>query len=123
MPTITTRRLDENGDPMRGSGLANFVSDIDAVAIIISTRLRLLQSEWFESRNEGTPLFQSLLGHPITSQGVALILRQRILGSPYVTGIQSLNVSYQRAARSFVFAAVVNTQFGQVAVSNAQQQS
>lgn len=106
---------------MRGSGLSNFAADIDAVVQILSTRLRLLQAEWFENLLEGTPLFQSLLGHPITSQGVAFILRRRILGTPYVTGIQALQVSYGRAGRTFTFIAVVKTAFGPVAISNAPQ--
>jgi hypothetical protein len=121
MPAILVRKLNSAGDPMRGAGLSNFATDIEAVAQILSTRLRLLQAEWFENLLEGTPLFQSLLGHPITSQGVAFILRRRILGTPYVTGIQALQVNYGRAGRTFAFIAVVQTAFGPVAISNTQQ--
>ena len=117
MSLISVRKLNAAGDPMRGNGLSNFLTDIDAVGQIISTTIKLLQGEWWENTT-GTPLFQSLLGHPITSQGVALILRARILSVPYVTGIQTLDVVYGRAGRTFAFSTVVNTQVGAVTVYN-----
>ena len=119
MASIITRKLDANGDPMRGSGMTNFVSDIDAVAVILGTTLKLLMGEWFEDTSDGTPLFQSLLGHPITSQGVALLLRRRILSVPYVTAIDQLNVIYAPSGRIFTFVAVIATQFGGLTITNA----
>lgn len=120
MATIIVRALDENWDPRRGSGLANFLTDADAVAQIIATRLKLLQGELFQDTTQGTPLFQSLLGHPTTPRAVALILRQRILGAPGVIGINSMDVQYHPAGRAFTFAATVQTRFGTVSVSNQQ---
>jgi hypothetical protein len=118
MATIIVRALDANGDPRRGAGLSNFLVDIDAVAQILGTRLRILQGEWFEDLTDGTPVFQRLLGHPTTSDAVALLLRERILGTPYVTGIQTMQVIYRPAGRNFSFFAVVQTQFGQVILAN-----
>jgi hypothetical protein len=118
MATILVRALDQNGDPQRGQGLANFLEDGDAVAQIIATTIKLLQGEWFLNVNDGTPLFQKLLGHATTTQAVALILRSRILSVPFVTGISSLSVVYVQGARRFVFSASVTTQFGQVSISN-----
>jgi hypothetical protein len=85
MATITYRKLDQNGDPLFGNGAANFVSDIDAVAQAIGTRLRLLQGEWWENTNAGTPLFQSMLG--VSGAGkppdaIALILKQEFPARP-----------------------------------------
>ncbi len=118
MATITVRALDSNGDPMRGQGTSNFLSDINAVTQIIVTRLKLFQGEWFEDTTDGTPMFQSLLGHPITLQAAALILRNRILGTPYVTSISSFSINFTPASRALSFAATVLTQFGTVTVSN-----
>lgn len=118
MATITVRALDSNGDPMRGQGASSFLSDIYAVTQIIITRILLLQGEWFEDLSDGTPMFQSLLGHAITLQGAALLLRNRILGTPYVTSISSFSISANSAVRSFTFSATVQTQFGSVTVSN-----
>jgi hypothetical protein len=80
--------------------------------------MRLLQGEWYENLTDGLPLFQQLLGHPITLQALALIIRQRILATPYVTGILSLSVVYVPAGRTFTYNAFVQTQFGTVIVSN-----
>lgn len=116
--TIIVRALGSTGDPLRGSGLANFLTDLNAVGQIITTRMRLLQGEWYENLTDGLPLFQQLLGHPITLQALALIIRQRILATPYVTGILSLSVVYVPAGRTFTYNAFVQTQFGTVIVSN-----
>ena len=122
MATIRYRKLDPNGDPLQGNGKACFVSDLDAVAQAIGTRLRLLAGEWFENRNAGTPVFQSMLGvaragkHP---DSVVLLLRQRILGTPYVTAVSNVATSYDPNARSFAFSCQVQTQFGQLSLSTA----
>lgn len=119
MAKITVRALDGNGDPLNGNGTASFVSDLAAVRQIISTRLLFLRGEWFESLGTGTPLFQSILGagsgrHP---QAVSLILTQRILGTPYVTGMSNLQTAYDPDKRAFSFACLVQTQFGTLTVS------
>lgn len=120
MATITYRKLDSNGDPIQGQGTANFLSDLDAVAQAISTRLKLLQGEWWENQNAGTPIFQSMLGvsgsgkHP---EAVALLLKQRILGTPFVVGVNSIATSYDGNTRAFAFSCQVDTQFGTVTVT------
>lgn len=118
---ITVRKLDVNYDPLFGNGAANFISDIDAVTQIIGTRLRLFSAEWWESITDGTPIFQSILGVGGSGkqpEAVALILQQRILGSPYVTGISNLQSSYDAASRKFLFSCNVQTRFGTIAISN-----
>jgi hypothetical protein len=121
MATITYRKLDQNGDPLQGAGQNSFVSDIDAVAQAISTRLKLLQGEWWENLNAGTPLFQSMLGvagagrHPET---IALLLTERILGTPYVTSVSNVATSYNGGTRAFQFSCQVQTQFGTLTVTN-----
>ena len=116
--TIRVRALNQNSDPMRGNGQGNFLSDVDAVGAIVSQRLQLLKGEWWENISLGLPLFQSILGQANTTQAVALILRQNILGSPYVTGIQSLQLAYGPKGRMYTFSAVVQTAFGPVTISN-----
>lgn len=120
MATIIVRRLDSSWDVLRGNGLGNFLTDIDAVAQIIKQRLLLLQQEWFLNTQDGTPLFQSLLGHPITKDAVAGILQARILGSPCVTGINSMSLVYGPTGRTFAFYASVQTQFGTITLSTLQ---
>lgn len=121
MATIRYRKLNAAGDPLMGSGQANFVTDLDAVAQAISTRLKLFAGEWWENRNAGTPIFQSMLGvsgsgkHPET---VALLLTERILSTPYVLGVSGVSAAFNPDTRAFQFTAQVQTQFGTLVLSN-----
>lgn len=117
-PTIIVRDLGKGWDSMRGSGLSNFLTDINAVSQIIAQRLKFLQGEWFENRLIGMPFFQSMVGHPITTQAVEMLIQQQILGTPYVTGISAFDLEYGASGRTLLFTATVQTQFGQLTVSN-----
>ena len=119
VPTIIVRALNSSYDPQRGQGLQNFLTDINAVSQILMTRLNFLQGEWFENTLDGTPLFQSLLGHSITLPAVGLILRERILGTPYVTGINSFSIT--NVGRTYTFTASVQTQFSSVPITTTVQ--
>ena len=56
MATIKVRRLDEMYDPEFGGGKNSYVSDLDAVAQIIKSRLLLFKGEWWEDLNIGLPV-------------------------------------------------------------------
>ena len=116
--TIITRALSPTGDPLRGNGLGNFVADIAAVGVILSERLQFIRGNWWENRNAGLPLFQSILGQATTSQAVGLILRKTILATPYVSGIQNITVNYAPDSRAYSFSATVLTQFGPLSITN-----
>lgn len=121
MSTITYRSLGPNNDPLFGQGQANFLSDADAVAQAILTRLRLFQGEWWASLNEGLPLWQSILGKSgslSNIQEAELLIQTVILGTPYVTGITNQDISFDSTTRSFAYSATVETQFGQVQIAN-----
>jgi hypothetical protein len=119
--TFTYRQLGPNNEPQWGQGQANYLQGTDAVAQAIKTRLLLFEGEWWESQLDGTPWWQSILGVGNTDQQVSLIIQQRILGSPYVTGITNLQVTSNRAARSLGLYAEVQTAFGMVIISNTPQ--
>jgi len=126
MATILYRKLDANHDPIYGQGRANYLTDVDAVAQAIQTRLLLFVGEWWENTLDGLPLWQQILGasaSPANQQKITLLIQQRILGTPYVlpNGIQSLYASFNRATLTFDFYAVVQTQFGAVVVTNMPQ--
>lgn len=120
-PTILVRKLDPTTwDPIRGAGSDNFLADGEAVAQILKQRLLFLQGEWFMSLTDGTPLFQSILGHPNTIGAVSLIIRNRILTTPYVRGILAFNTRYDGANRAYYFNALVSTQFGTITIGNTK---
>jgi hypothetical protein len=120
MATITYRKLDATGDPLFGNGQNNFVSDLEAVAQAIGTRLALYEGEWWEDLSTGTPLFQKILGQgaaPLDQQTSALLLKQRISGSPYVLSVTNVQYVYNRATRGSSYVAYVLTQFGTLQVT------
>lgn len=118
MATITVRALGPNYDPLYGNAQSNFLTDIDAVAQIIGTTLRLFRGEWWENLSVGTPMFQSILGQPGASNTAAIsaILQNVILSVPYVTSISNISCTY--ANRALAFSCTVLTQFGTIQVSN-----
>lgn len=118
--TIIVRSLGPNGDPLYGNGQADFLTDIDAVAQIITTTLKLFLGEWWENVLLGTPMFQSILGVGGASNTAAIsaILQSRISSCPYVTDISSLVCTYNPANRGLNFSCTVLTAFGTLQVSN-----
>ena|SRR5438876_12157718 len=116
MATITTRKLDPvTWEPLYGNGQSNFISDVDAVAQIIAQRLKLFEGEWWEALTEGLPLWQQIMGYGgggSNQQAINLLIEARILGTPFVTGLNSVQSSYDPGTRSYKFYAVAETQFG-----------
>ncbi len=117
-PVITYVQL-VNGDPVWD--LSAQLTDLYAVAQAILTRLKMFQGEWWASTGDGLPLFQSILGQAASAkarQQIASLISARIVGTPYVVSIVNLQTGYTPQTRAFTYYATVNTQFGQVAVSN-----
>ena len=120
MSTIRVRRLDINHDPVHGQGQADFLTDKDAVAQIIQTTLLFFKGEWWEDRNAGMPMTQSILGVNMSDRkkrAADNIIQQAIMSVPYVDGIASMTSAFNSQARSYSFTASVNTQFGIIQVS------
>jgi hypothetical protein len=122
-PTIMVQQNDSvTNDPIEGPNGPVFLTDIDAVAQIIYTTLRLLLGEWWENLTIGFPLFQSLIGAsgaPTNQAGVMLIIQQTILGCPYVQRIVDFTFYNNTATAASTFRANVQTPFGTIIVTNA----
>ena len=111
--------LDQSYDPVFDPGAA--LVGVHAVAQNILTRLKLFQGEWWENLNLGLPMFQTILGQLASPKGLAamqLAVQTVILGTPYVTGISSMNVQFNEGAARLVITATVQTVFGQTSVTN-----
>ena len=122
-PTIMVQLNSQpNNDPVEGPNGPVFLTDIDAVAQIIYTTLRLLLGEWWENLTIGFPLFQSLIGSsgsPTNQAGVMMIIQQTILSCPYVLQILNFSFIFNTATLQSVFTATVQTSFGTLIVTNA----
>lgn len=109
---IRYRILDANADMEFGKGQQNFTYGTYAVTQAIKTRLKLLKGEWWESLDEGLPLFQSILGQNGTANNLTIadaLIKERIIGTQDVTSIESFSSTYDSETRSYSFTATVNT--------------
>lgn len=115
---IVYLRLDSENDPVFDPGAE--LTDINAVAQAILTRLRLFEGEWWENLNDGTPMFQTILGQRASQQGqqiMALALANRVSGTPYVSGVTDVNISFVPETRAIQFSCTAQTSFGNVPVN------
>lgn len=84
------RKLDNNSDYVFGHGSDDYISDVDAVAQAVKTRLLLLLGEWWEDLDDGLALFQTILQQRNTPAGrltIDTVVRERIAGTEGLTQI------------------------------------
>lgn len=117
MSTIKVRRLDENWDPVYGSGQNDYLTDLDAVSQIIRSRLLLFKGEWWEDLNVGIPMWQSILGVMGAKKlTVDKIIMSYLKACPYVVAIKNFQSTLSN--REYICQATVDTAFGAVYVTN-----
>lgn len=110
---MRARKLDQNGDYVFGNGENNYLSGLDAVAQVAKTRLLLLYQEWWADQEDGTLLFQGIIGKAATDankQAADLIVRSRIMTTPGVLSIAQFSSAFSR--RVYSVAATINTVYG-----------
>lgn len=102
--------MDANGDSTFGQGSANFLSNSpQAVAQLVTTRLKLNVGEWFLDTTEGTPWTTEILGVRTQATRDAAIKR-RILATPGVSSID--NYSSTVVGRQLTVSATLTTIYG-----------
>ena len=115
--TFKYRALDADGDYSFGHSEADFLKDSPAaVAQAVKTRLLLWQGEWFLDLSEGTPWNQQILANSRPGTRDAAI-RNRILGTPFVTRILDYASSVDVKSRSFTVSCKIDTAFGEASVT------
>jgi hypothetical protein len=121
-PSIMVQQNDANNDPIEGPNGPVFLTDIDAVAQIIGTQLRLLRGEWWEDLTIGFPLNTAVLNSsaaPQNQEAVMLLIQQTIKAAPFVLDVLSFTFQNNTATRGSAFTAQVFTTFGNLTVTNA----
>ena len=104
------RRLSSTGDYVFGFGNTSFVSDTEAVAQAIKTKLGLFQGDFWGDLSDGLPFFQSIAGSSNKS-AIDLLFQSRVLEVPNVTGITAYSSSLDSAMRKYTATMTVSTAF------------
>lgn len=113
------RRLDENGDYSFGHGKSSFASDIEAVAQAIETKIKLFKGEFWYDVQDGTPMFQDILGQKLSNEGknaIDIIITDRILKIPEVSTVLSYSSEIDKINRTYNAVIVVETIYGTLEV-------
>ena len=119
MSTIRVRRLDDTWDSAYGQGTGDYVTDINAVAQIIRSRLSLYLGEWWEDTSQGIPMWEQILGSSGKNKNVIdKLIQQRVASAPNVTGVVSLTSTIKN--RVYQCTITVQTDFGILTVTNYQ---
>ncbi|MGO3890074.1 MAG: hypothetical protein ACTJHW_03765 [Paenalcaligenes sp.] len=116
---MRVRRLGLDGDLVTRWKV--FVTDREAIAQTIVTRLKLFLGEYFRDVDDGTPWFQSVLGKFENINAVEALLRNRIARSPGVVRLLSFDMQFDLDDRSLSIQAQVLTEYGEqdIQFSNA----
>jgi hypothetical protein len=107
------RRVDNIGDYTLGAK-ENYVKDKDATVLAVQSKLTLLQGEWWENLEDGTPYFQHILGlsgSDASKQSVDLLVQDRILAVGQVTSIEEFVSTIED--RTYRLTCILNTIYGQ----------
>lgn len=100
---------------MFGFGNTSFVTDAEAVAQAIKTKLKLFLGDFWEDLNDGLPFFQRIAGTRDKGE-MDLLIQTRVLETPNVTGISSFESSID-SSRKYTASMSVTTAFGTVEVT------
>jgi|GEM_PF-1696004 len=87
---------------MDETGNLAMVYGAEAIGQHIRQRLKFWKDEWFLDRSAGVEWLRYLLGQQPSIAPVAeAVIKREILQTPGVTGILSIDVSYERVSRGF----------------------
>lgn len=87
--------------------------DGNAVVQAIITRLNLLKNEWWETLEDGLPLFQEIISYYNNTDDIDLILTDRILGTRGVGRIYNISSS-RNNKRLYSYSATIETIYGDI---------
>ena len=113
------RRLDGNWDYCFGRNKSDFLTDLEAVAQAIKSRLQLLYAEWWEDTEDGLPLWEQIIaipGSPNNKDAVDIIIRSRIAETTDVLSVLAFSSTYEN--RKYAFECLVATKYGELTVTN-----
>lgn len=106
-----------SGELVFVAGVLQLTSGQDAIRQAAEVRLRTFRAEWFLDGSIGTPWVEQVLGRKAAAAPVRAVVRDELLAIPGVTGLASLTLAFDSAARSMAITFVLQTAAGDVAGS------
>lgn len=108
---MQVRRLDISGDLVTRGKM--FLTEREAIAQTVVTRLKLFLGEYFRDVTDGTPWFQQILGKFENLNAVEALLRNRIARTQGVVRLLAFDMDYDLDSRTISIAAQVLTEYGE----------
>lgn len=108
---MQVRRLDATGDLVTRGRM--FLTEREAIAQTVVTRLKLFLGEYFRDVTDGTPWFQQILGKFENLNAVEALLRNRIARTQGVVRLLAFSMGYDLEARTISIQAQVLTEYGE----------
>lgn len=112
------RPVDSSGDYVVGRPF--LVNTREGVRLLIYSRLRLWQGDWFADTSDGTPYLQQVLAERYGKNPDAAV-KNRIRGTTAVTQISSYASTFTGSNRQLSIEADVDTLYGIVKVATTVQ--
>jgi hypothetical protein len=112
--TIRALLLDADNNLVVTAGRPELASDTAAIAQAIRLRLQMLKGEWYLDESAGLPYFQEILvKNPNTAQ-IRKVIAERIEGTLGVSTLESLDLVFDRTARTLTVTFEVSTDTGEL---------
>lgn len=109
---MSTLKLAGNNDIEISDNTLKIITDIDEIAQLLKTRLKLYRGEWFLNTSVGVPWLQEVLGKVNTKNGIESIIKDEILKTPGVRSLESFELDIDTVNRSLTVTFKVNTGSG-----------
>lgn len=98
---MIVRQLDNNHDWMFGHGFGNYLSNSEAIAQCVKTKLLALKNDWFLNRENGIAWFDYLTKNPNTKQ-LEIDVKAEIFKVSGVVSIDSFDILLDSDTREFL---------------------
>ena len=109
---MSTLKLAGSNDIEISDNTLKIITDIEEIAQLLKTRLKLYRGEWFLNTTVGVPWLQEILGKVNTKNGIESIIKDEILKTPGVKSLEAFELDIDASERLLTVTFKVNTESG-----------
>lgn len=110
--------LDSSNDIIVGKTSITRTDEGAHVVQKVRSRLLVIAGEYEDDEDEGIPYFSDIFTKPVNFPAVASLFKSRILGTEGVNELLSFDTEYDGATREYSLSFSVNTDYGEVSISD-----